>query len=145
MYAFCLFGLWFYILVNSYVMSRQSVNLSPFSWASLTKQYFMHILFTCNGHQPLLNQQKEENNRKNVMINLHESMGPAGIKLTAPGSAIYWAQSLCMQAAKVLASLHVFAESSEPLLLDYVISTKISCAGLYLKFLTSIFYILMKS
>ena len=38
-----------------------------------------------------------------------------------------------MRAAKALASLHIYADSPEPLLLKTVISSKISCAGSFVK------------
>ena len=41
-----------------------------------------------------------------------------------------------MQAGNALASPHIFAGSSEPSLIDNVISTEISCAGSYHIFLS---------
>ena len=56
-----------------------SPNHIFFSWKSLTKQFTstLRTMFPCNWQQPFLNQQKEENDRRNYfMISLHESMGP---------------------------------------------------------------------
>ena len=50
----------------------------------------MHILSLVTDNNPsCINQRREENDRRNYfMINLYESMVPAGIKLATPGSAV---------------------------------------------------------
>ena len=53
-------------------------------------QYFLHILSLVTDKQSFLNDSAEEENdsRNYFMINLHESMGRAGIELANPGSAV---------------------------------------------------------
>ena len=70
-------------------MSRRLVNLTTLSLGKLKTKQLTSTMCTYNWQQPSLNQQKEENDRRQYFpINLHESMGLSRDKKNTPGSAI---------------------------------------------------------
>ena len=76
----------FYIPVNSY--GHVDTDSSP-NWPSLTERLTRTLYTYFRLQQPYLTQRKEVNDLRNYFtINLHENMGPAGIKLPTPGSAV---------------------------------------------------------
>ena len=90
---FFLFGLIFYIPVNSYGHVRKvSSPNHTFSAGKLEQadnQYLVHIHSLVTDNNPSWINGKKENGRRNYfMINLHESMGRLKIKLMTPGSAV---------------------------------------------------------
>ena len=69
-----------------------------------------------------------------AFLHMHKPMPtyPAKLKVFCLALGIIYSHTLYMRAAKAQASLHICADSSEPLLLSDAFSTEISCTGTYI-------------